>query len=190
MKNFRAVLTSNEKQQSCQDTASDTELSVAGKGEEPDETIKPNNNGAWKRDFDSFNFEQTIAEILLELRQNFKTSTAATCFVSEKIKYVLHIDRQIHLKLLIKSLRKDIQHAALPSDIVFSYETNVVISSQSPFSKACHYVRCPNTEFFLVRIRNEYGKIFRISPYSVRMWENKDQKKLRIWTLFRQCIQW
>ena len=44
MKNFRDLLTTNEKQQSCQDTVSDTELSVAGKGEEPDETIKPNNN--------------------------------------------------------------------------------------------------------------------------------------------------
>ena len=30
--------------------------------------------------------------------------------------------------------------------------------------------KCPNTEFFLVRIR-----------------ENTDQKKLRIWTFFTQC---
>ena len=30
--------------------------------------------------------------------------------------------------------------------------------------------KCPNTEFFLVRIQ-----------------ENTDQKKLRIWTLFKQC---
>ena len=35
---------------------------------------------------------------------------------------------------------------------------------------------CPNTEFFLVHI----------IPYSVRMQENTDQKKLRIWTLFTQ----
>ena len=35
---------------------------------------------------------------------------------------------------------------------------------------------CPNTEFFLVRI----------FPYSVQKGENKDQKKLRIWTLFMQ----
>ena len=27
-----------------------------------------------------------------------------------------------------------------------------------------------------------------ISPYSIRMWENTDQKKLRIWTLFTQCM--
>ena len=36
------------------------------------------------------------------------------------------------------------------------------------------------------RIRIEYEEIFRISPYSVRMRENTDQEKLRIWTLFTQ----
>ena len=37
--------------------------------------------------------------------------------------------------------------------------------------------KCPNTELFLVRS---------ISPYSVPMQENTDQKKLRILTLFTQ----
>ena len=36
------------------------------------------------------------------------------------------------------------------------------------------------------RIRTEYGEIRSISPYSVRMRENTDQKKLRIWTHFTQ----
>ena len=36
-------------------------------------------------------------------------------------------------------------------------------------------------------IRTEYREIRSISPYSVRMPENMDQKKLRIWTLFTQC---
>ena len=36
---------------------------------------------------------------------------------------------------------------------------------------------CPNTEFFLTRI----------FLYSVPIQENTDQKKLRIWTLFKQC---
>ena len=36
------------------------------------------------------------------------------------------------------------------------------------------------------RIRTEYKEILRISSYSVRMRENTDQKKLRIWTLFTQ----
>ena len=55
----------------------------------------PNNYSTLEIDFDSFNFEQAIAEILLELREIFKTSTAATCFVSEKLKYILDIDRFI-----------------------------------------------------------------------------------------------
>ena len=139
MKYFRAVLTTNEKQQGCQGTISDIDLGVNGQVEETHETAMPNNNSTctWESDFDSFNFEQAIAEILLGLRESFKTSTAAICFVSEKIKYILDIDRQIHMKLLIKSLRKDIEDAAPPSDIVFSYETNAIISSQGPFSKTC-----------------------------------------------------
>ena len=131
MKYFRTVLTTSEKQQGCQGTISDIELSVDGQVEEPDETVMLNNNSTWESDFDSFNFEQAIPETLLELRENFKTSTAAICFVP-----ILDIDRQIHMKRLIKSLRKDIEDAALPSDIVFSYETNAIISSQSLFSKA------------------------------------------------------
>ena len=38
------------------------------------------------------------------------------------------------------------------------------------------------------RIRTEYGEILRTSPYSARTWENTDQKKLRIWTLFTQWL--
>ena len=39
--------------------------------------------------------------------------------------------------------------------------------------------KCPYSEFFwsvFSRIRTEYGEILRISPYSVRMRENRDQK--------------
>ena len=37
-------------------------------------------------------------------------------------------------------------------------------------------------------IRTEYGDLLRKSPYSVRIQENEDQKKLCIWTLFTQCL--
>ena len=39
--------------------------------------------------------------------------------------------------------------------------------------------KCLHSEFFwsvFPRIRTEYGEIRSISPYSVRMWENTDQK--------------
>ena len=38
------------------------------------------------------------------------------------------------------------------------------------------------------RIRTEYGEIRSIIPYTVRVRENTDQKKLRIWTLFTQWV--
>ena len=54
-----------------------------------------------------------------------------------------------------------------------------------------HYMsQClnPNTDFFLVRIFMHSDWIQSISPHSVRMRENTDQKKLHIWTLFKQCV--
>ena len=48
--------------------------------------------------------------------------------------------------------------------------------------------KCPNTELFLVRIFPHSDWILRISPYSVQMLENTDQKKLCIWTLFTQWL--
>ena len=42
--------------------------------------------------------------------------------------------------------------------------------------------------FVFSRIRTEYGELLRISPYSVQMRENTDQKKLRISILFTQCL--
>ena len=47
------------------------------------------------------------------------------------------------------------------------------------WEKLTLHKKCPNTEFFLVRI----------FLYSDRIRENKDQQKLRIWTLFTQCKQ-
>ena len=50
---------------------------------------------------------------------------------------------------------------------------------------------CPNTEFFwsvFSCIRTEYGEIRNIFPYPLRMRQNTDQKKLRIWTLFTHAV--
>ena len=50
------------------------------------------------------------------------------------------------------------------------------VTRQQPFS--------PILLFWITKI--ESNQILRISPYSVRMPENTEQKKLRIWTLFTQ----
>ena len=63
----------------------------------------------------------------------------------------------------------------------------------SGFLSQVHRVKSVQTRSFFWSvfsgIRTEYGEILRFSPYSVRMWENTDQKKLRIWTLFTQWLE-
>ena len=39
-------------------------------------------------------------------------------------------------------------------------------------------------------IRTEYGDLLRKPPYSVRIQDNTDQKKVHIWTLFTQWYDW
>ena len=77
------------------------------------------------------------------------------------------------MKLLIKSLRKDIGDAAPPSDIVFSYETNAIISSQSPFSKAC-------SKFSSEKPLSEYVKRCDsfIEPQELRLAFNAEMQKV------------
>ena len=48
--------------------------------------------------------------------------------------------------------------------------------------------KCPYTEFFLVRFFLYSDWMRRKSSNSVQMQENKGQKKLRIWTLFTECL--
>ena len=55
---------------------------------------------------------------------------------------------------------------------MFKWVLNTPLTADSTLRE-----KCPHTEFFLVHI----------FPYSVRMWENTDQKKLHIWTVFTQC---
>ena len=58
--------------------------------------------------------------------------------------------------------------------------------------RECHCVKSVQIRSFFwsafSRTRTEYGEIRSISPYSVQMRENVDQKKLGIWTLFTQYV--
>ena len=57
-----------------------------------------------------------------------------------------------------------------------------------------HCVKCVQIQSFFwsvfSRISTEYGEILHIFPYSIRMRENTDQKKIRIWTLFTHEYLW
>ena len=82
-----------------------------------------------------------------------------------------------------------LQQCNIPTDIVSRYKHNTIkISTKVLWHEHC--VKCVQIRSFFwsafSRIRTEYGEILRISPYSVRMQENTDQKKLRILILFTQ----
>ena len=46
--------------------------------------------------------------------------------------------------------------------------------------------KCPKILARIFCIRTEYGDLLRKSPYSFRILENTDQKKLRIWSRLTQ----
>ena len=56
----------------------------------------------------------------------------------------------------------------------------------------CHFVKSVQIRSFVwsvfSRIQIEYGDLLRKFPYSVRIRENTDQKKLRLWILFTQRL--
>ena len=60
-------------------------------------------------------------------------------------------------------------------------QTNVAmeIITQRKFQFTSIREKCPNAEFVLVHI----------FLYSVQIQEKMDQKRLRIWTLFKQCME-
>ena len=59
------------------------------------------------------------------------------------------------------------------------------IKMNGKFLSATPHGKCPNTEFFLVRIFLYLNWIF--NPYSVRIQQNTGQKIVRVWVRFTQC---
>ena len=72
---------------------------------------------------------------------------------------------------------------------VFRDDSACIAKKDNFITKYSLCKKCPNTELFwsvFSCIRTEYGDLQSKSAYSVRIQENMDQKKLRIWILFTQ----
>ena len=76
--------------------------------------------------------------------------------------------------------------------LVYSCLFEYKVSSESRKVSSFHCVESIQIRTFFWSVfsgtRAEYGHLLRKSPYSVRIRENTDQKKLRIWTIFTQCL--
>ena len=88
---------------------------------------------------------------------------------------------------LHSQLKKTYLHYNLDQSEIF----NDSVKSQRIFQHQYRHYHCVKS----VRLRSFFWSVFsgirtdtKISPYSVWTWENTDQKKLRIWTHFIQCI--
>ena len=92
-------------------------------------------NGAERDDYFNeghlLDYETIIAEFLLELRENFGTSTKATCFVSEKLLNLLEIDRKQHSDMFFRAYQY--RHPDNPLE----YEPKAILFSNSPFEMPC-----------------------------------------------------
>ena len=90
---------------------------------------------------------------------------------------------ETNLKVFVENMGNSLPYHIKPSDNLKIF--NDLIENG-------HYVKSAQIQSFFwsvsSRIWTEYGEIRRISPYSVRMRENTDQEKLRIWTLSTQWV--
>ena len=73
--------------------------------------------------------------MLLDLRENSKIATAATCIISETIMDIL----RLHLKFFVKKIKKLIQENMANENTDFV--TYAILNSESPFVLACRKKR-------------------------------------------------
>ena len=80
----------------------------------------------------NIDFNKLIGERLLDLRENFNFTTAATCKISEFLMDILQIERRIFSEPIKTSMKKN---PCTENDT--SFETNEILSSESPFVQVC-----------------------------------------------------
>ena len=109
-------------------------LHVDGPNFDADEVNTNNSNDEERRntlkDFDSIDYDNLIGEFLLELRENFKISTAVTCFVSEKLSAIINVVRKQHTEMFHRSYSKTFCD---PLD----YKSKTILFSESPSTSPC-----------------------------------------------------
>ena len=93
------------------------------------EDLQEGTNGL-DTDESSVNHLDLIANLLLELREKYNMSTSATCFVSEKLGYIVERGWNMFANKILKVLHKD-------ENFVQSYELRMTVHMVSRFVKAC-----------------------------------------------------
>ena len=77
--------------------------------------------------FDKVDFVKLIGERLLDLKENFYVTTAATCKISEFVIDILRIERRLFAKAIEKSL---LRNESLDTNML-NFETKEILHSES-----------------------------------------------------------
>ena len=97
--------------------------------------------------FASDDYDSLIGEFLLELREKFNLTTAATCFVAEKLNYLLEIDRKTLRKTFVNNLDENIE---------LNHEAKAALYVNSPFQRVCERFRGEKSLSEFIKFKEEF----------------------------------
>ena len=105
--------------------------------------------------FASKDCDSLTGEFLIELKEKFNVTTAATCFVAEKFNYLLEIDRKTLKKTFFNNLDENIE---------LNYEAKAVFHVNNPFQRVCVRFReeKPLSEF--IKFKEEF-----VEPVEIKL---------------------
>ena len=114
--------------------------------------------------FASKDCDSLTGEFLIELREKFNVTTAATCFVAEKFNYLLQIDRKTLKKTFFNNLDENIE---------LNYEAKAVLHVHNPFQRVCERFRGEDPLSEFIKFKEE----FKEEPVEINLgWDNVTQK--------------
>ena len=76
-------------------------------------------------------FNKIIGEMLLDLSENSKITTAEACIISKKIMEILRLDRKIFVNKIKNSMQEN-----MPNENI-DFVTDTILNSESPFVLFC-----------------------------------------------------
>ena len=80
--------------------------------------------------FADFDYNQLIACANLDLREKYRTTTEASCFVSEKVSHILQLENKARYAMFQESIRRN------NPNFVIDHETKTLLTCKNPFSIA------------------------------------------------------
>ena len=113
--------------------------------------------------FASEDYDSLAGEFLLELGEKFNVTAAATCFVADKLNYLLEVERKTLGKTFFNNLNEIIE---------LNYEAKAVLHVNSPFQRVCERFRGEKSLSGFIKSKEEF-----VEPVEINLgWDDVIQK--------------